>query len=72
MDRAVTTYRQPLNYEKGQSIHLSLHTKAPRLRIEKLSISPWVPDPTDRQVKNLGTPNSMMNHHLNFALVPII
>ena len=71
-DRAVTTCRLPLNREKGQCIHLSLHTQAQRLRIQKLPKSPWVPDPTDRQVKNLGTPNGTMNHHLNFALILII
>ena len=72
MDRAVTNYRLPLNHGKGQCIHLSLHTQAPRLRIQKLSKSPWVPDPTDWQVKDLGTPNGTMNRHLNLALIPII
>ena len=72
MDKAITTCRLPLNRGKGQCIHLSLHTKAPRLRIEKLSISPWVPDPTDRQVKNLGTPDGTVNRHLNLALFLII
>ena len=71
-DKAITTYRLPLNCGKGQCIHLSLHTQAPRLRIQKLPKSPWVPDPTDRQVKDLGTPNGKMNRHLNLALNPII
>jgi hypothetical protein len=31
---------------------------------------PCVPDPTDRQVKNLGIPEGMMNHHLYLALNP--
>jgi hypothetical protein len=72
MDRAVTTSHLPLNRGKGQCIHLSLHTQAPRLRIQKLPKFPRVPDPTDRQVKNLGTPNGTMNQHLNFALILII
>ena len=72
MDRAVTTCRLPLNRGKGQCIHLSLHTQAPRLHIQKLPKSPRVPDPMDRQVKNLGTPNGMMNRHLNFALILIV
>jgi hypothetical protein len=29
---------------------------------------PRVPDPTDRQVKDLGVPESMMNHHLTISL----
>ena len=72
MDKAITTCRLPLNRGKGQCIHLSLHTQAPCLRIQKLPKIPWVPDPTDWQVKNLGTPNGTMNRHLNFALIPII
>ena len=58
--------------EKRKCIHMSLHTQAPRLHIQKLPQSPRVPDPTDRQVKNLGTPNGMMNRHLNFALILIV
>jgi hypothetical protein len=72
MDRAVPTYRLPLNRGKGQCIHLSLHTQASRLCIQKLPKSPRVPDPIDRQVKDLGTPDRTMNHHLNFALILII
>ena len=71
-DRAVTICRLPLNCGKGQCIHLSLHTQAPRLRIQKLPKSLRVPDPTDRQVKDMGIPNGTMNRHLNFALIPII
>ena len=71
-DRVVTTCRLPLNRGKGQCIHLSLHTQAPRLRIQKLPKSPRVPDPTNRQVKDLGTPDGMMNRHLNFSLILII
>jgi hypothetical protein len=33
---------------------------------------PWVPDPTDRQVKDLGTPEGMINRHLNLALILLI
>jgi hypothetical protein len=33
---------------------------------------PRVPDPMDRQVKDLGTPNGTMNRHLNLALILII
>jgi hypothetical protein len=33
---------------------------------------PRVPNPTDRQVKNLGTPEGMMNHYLNLALILLI
>jgi hypothetical protein len=32
--------------------------------------SPVVPDPMDRQVKNLGVPEGMMNRHLYLALNP--
>ena len=71
-DRAVTTYRLSLNRGKEKCIHLSLHTQAPRLRIQKLPKSPWVPDPMDRQVKDLGTPDGTMNRYLNSALIPII
>ena len=71
-DWAVTTCRLPLNRGKGQCIHLSLYTQAPRLRVQKLPKSPRVPDPKDRQVKDLGTPDDTMNRHLNFALIPII
>jgi hypothetical protein len=69
-DKAITTYRLPLNWRVGQCIHPSLHTQAPRL--QKLTKSPRVPDPMDQQVKNLGTPDSTMNHHLNLALILII
>ena len=72
MDRAVTTCRLPLNRGKGQCIHLSLHTQAPRLRMQKLPKSTWIPNPTDWQVKDLGTPNGTMNRNLNFALILII
>ena len=71
-NRAVTTCRLPLNRGKGQCIHLSLHTQAPRLRMQKLPKSTWIPNPTDWQVKDLGTPESTMNRHLNLALIPII
>jgi hypothetical protein len=33
---------------------------------------PWVPDPMDQLVKDLGTPEGMMNHHLNLALILLI
>ena len=66
-DRVVTTCRLPLNRGKGQCIDLSLHTQAPRLRIQKLLKSPRVPDPMDRQVKNLSTPKGTMNHHLKLS-----
>ena len=72
IDRAITTYRLPLNRGEGQCIHLSLHTRAPRLCTQKLPKSPQDSDPTDRQVKDLGTPEGMMNRHLNLALIPII
>jgi hypothetical protein len=71
-DRAITTCHLPHNRREGQHIHLSLYTQAPLLRIQKLPKSPWVPDPMDRQVKNLGTPNGTMNRHLNLALISII
>ena len=58
--------------ESRKCIHMSLHTQAPCLHIQKLPKSPRVPDPMDRQVKNLGIPNGTMNHHLNFALISII
>jgi hypothetical protein len=34
--------------------------------------APRVPDPTDRQVRSLGTPEGTMNRHLNLALFLII
>jgi hypothetical protein len=30
---------------------------------------PWVPNPTDPQVKDLGTLEGMMNRHLNLSLI---
>ena len=51
---------------------MSLYTQAPRLRVQKLPKSSRVPDPMDRQVKDLGTPDGTMNRHLNFALILII
>jgi hypothetical protein len=56
---------------KGQYNHLFLHTQAPCLRMQQLPKSPVVPDPTDRQVKKMGTPCGTMNHHLNLALISI-
>jgi hypothetical protein len=33
---------------------------------------PWLLDPMDQHVKDMGTPESMMNCHLNLALISII
>ena len=57
---------------KGKCIHRFLHTQVPCLHTQKLPKSPWVPDPMDRQVKDLGTPEGTMNHHLNLALILLI
>ena len=57
---------------KGQCIHLSFHTQAPCLHIQKLPKSLRSPTLMDRQVKNLGIPDDTMNHHLNLALILII
>ena len=61
-----------LNRGEGQCIHLSLHTQAPCLRTQETAQFPTGPDPTDLQVKNLGTPEGMMNRHLNLALILLI
>ena len=53
-------------------IHLFLYTQAPCLRTQKLPKFYRVPDPTDQQVKNLGTPEGTMNRHLNLAILLII
>ena len=58
--------------ERRKCIHPSLYTQALDLRIQKLPQSPWVADPTDRQVKDLGTPDGTMNYHLNLTLISII
>ena len=61
-----------LNRGEGQCIHLSLHTQAPRSHTQKLPKSPQVPKPIDQQVKDLGTPEGMMNRHLNLARILLI
>jgi hypothetical protein len=42
------------------------------LAYTKTTQIPRVPDPTDRQVKNLGTLNGTMNRNFNFTLILII
>jgi hypothetical protein len=38
----------------------------------KLPISPWVPSPTDWQVKDMGNPEGTTNRHLNLPLLQLI
>ena len=62
-DRAVTTCRLPLNRGIG------MHPPGPLYPSTMLTYNgptqvPRVPDPTDRQVRDLGIPEGMMKHHI--------
>jgi hypothetical protein len=67
-DRTGTTCHLPLNRVVGNAFtcpyvpghHARLHRNYPSAHRES--------NPTDQQVKDLGTPEGMMNHHLNINL----
>ena len=56
----------------AKRIDINLLASDPKHRhshMQKLPKSPWALDPMDQQVMDLGTPESMMNRHLNLALI---
>jgi len=71
-DRVITTYHLPLNRGAWNAFTCSF---VPRhhARIQRNYRSPpWDSDPTDQQVKDMGTPKGMMIHHINIALILLI
>ena len=71
-DRAVTTCSLPPQPWKGTMHSPVAPYPSTTLAYTETTQIPQVPDPTDRWVKDLGTPDGTMNRHLNLALIPII
>jgi len=72
MDRSITTCRLPPQpWRRTMHSPVSPYPSTSLVYTETTQI-PWDSDAMDQQVKDLGTPEGMMNRHLNLALIPMI